>query len=384
MATGRTGCTSAPNARMSCVFSVAASSGRDRNASHPNALATIATDTPVDPAVPSATTPPRRSVPSAIASRMIFSATRSLTDPPGLANSHLISTSHPVASLSDATRIMGVLPTTSSTENATGGGAFRFFFYGPDPRRARFREEPRKRERDVARLARAGVPRDQRAARERADQRRGCVREEEKNGGGFGVRRGDETARRFPERAPWCRSAAAAVRVTRASAGPSRRTRGGASERAYPLRSQRWTDPAYPSFLDPRTLGRAPRARPSDDASSGRHAAKKFRQVFEIFSQVSDQTSAKGFMSNPTAHHRVPRAAFRARPAAVPAARSRVRASRRLSRPRADPRAVESPTVGVEIFPGFPPPCEHGVRPQRGVGALPGHGRGPQRRGERV
>jgi hypothetical protein len=75
------------------------------------------------------------------------------------------------------------------------------FFSGPI-RAARSRDEPRKRERDVARLARAGVPRDQRAARERADQRRGCVREEEKtevvSGSDAATRRRDD----FPNARP--------------------------------------------------------------------------------------------------------------------------------------------------------------------------------------
>ena len=199
MATGRTGCTRAPNARISCVFSVAASSGRDRNASHPSATATIATETPVDPAVPSATTPPRRSVPSAIASRMIFSATRSLTEPPGLANSHLISTSHPVASLSDATRIMGVLPTVSSTENATGGGAFRFF---------RARSAPR-----VPVMSRGSASETSPASPERAYRATSAPPASAPTSAeaAFGRKRKrrwfrgqtrDETARRFPERAP--------------------------------------------------------------------------------------------------------------------------------------------------------------------------------------
>ena len=122
MATGLTGSTRAPNARINCDFSAAASSGRDRNASQPSAFATIATETPVEPAVPSVTTPPFLNVPFAIASVTILNATRSLTEPPGLANSHLIKTSHPVISLSDATRIIGVLPMVSSTEKATGGG----------------------------------------------------------------------------------------------------------------------------------------------------------------------------------------------------------------------------------------------------------------------
>jgi hypothetical protein len=63
MATGLTGSTRAPNARINCDFSAAASSGRDRNASQPSAFATIATETPVEPAVPSVTTPPFLNVP---------------------------------------------------------------------------------------------------------------------------------------------------------------------------------------------------------------------------------------------------------------------------------------------------------------------------------
>ena len=57
---------------------------------------------PVLPAVPSTMTPPGRSAPRATASRMIASAARSLTDPPGFMNSALPRIVQPVAS--DAAR----------------------------------------------------------------------------------------------------------------------------------------------------------------------------------------------------------------------------------------------------------------------------------------
>ena len=363
---------------MSCVFSVAAS-GKDSARVAPQRVGNHRRGHARGPGVPSAT--PISA--AASASRFVHRLAHDLLQrdpvldrPPGLANSHLISTSHPVASLSDATRIMGVLPTTSSTENATGRGAFRFF-RGPDPRRAfpRRAEEARARRRPPRPSGRTARP----ARRPRARRPAPRLRSRKRKRRWF---RG-QTRRRDGETISRTRALASVGGGGEGDAserGPSRRTRGGASERAYPLRSQRWTDPAYPSFLDPRTLGRAPRARPSDDASPVGTLQKIFRQVFEIFSQVSDQTSAKGFTSNPTAHHRVPRRRC-ARPAAVPAARSRVRASRRLSRPRADALARSIPTAASDRF-RVPSPCEHGVRPQRGVGALPGHGRGPQRRGD--
>ena len=122
METGRTRSHVAPYDSMSLGFSVAASSGSMRCALHPSALATMARDTPVLPAVPSVTVPPRMSSPDSSASVRIRSATRSLTLPPGLANSHLIMTSQPVASERELTRIMGVLPMDASTSGMGGGG----------------------------------------------------------------------------------------------------------------------------------------------------------------------------------------------------------------------------------------------------------------------
>mmetsp|Transcript_9617 Transcript_9617/g.37539 ORF Transcript_9617/g.37539 Transcript_9617/m.37539 type:complete len:225 (-) Transcript_9617:243-917(-) len=122
MDTGRTRSTVAPNDSISRGFSIAASSGNAKCALHPSALATIASDTPVLPAVPSVTVPPSTSSPESSASVMILSATRSFTLPPGLANSHLIITSHPVAAERELTRIKGVLPMDASTSGMGGGG----------------------------------------------------------------------------------------------------------------------------------------------------------------------------------------------------------------------------------------------------------------------
>ena len=87
--TGRTRSTRAPYASTSADFSFAASSGMATKHSTPIALHTMASDTPVLPAVPSVHNPPRRSAPLAKASSTIRRATRSFTEPPGLRNSHL-------------------------------------------------------------------------------------------------------------------------------------------------------------------------------------------------------------------------------------------------------------------------------------------------------
>src|SRR5215831_6223863 len=69
---------------------------------------------PVLPAVPSTTVPPAFSVPRFSASRMIQSAARSFTDPPGLRNSALPRISQPVSRLTLSSRMSGVLPTVSA------------------------------------------------------------------------------------------------------------------------------------------------------------------------------------------------------------------------------------------------------------------------------
>src|SRR5881394_2273637 len=66
---------------------------------------------PVLPAVPSTTVPPGFSVPRLSASRMMNSAARSFTEPPGLRNSALPRISQPVSSESLRNRTSGVLPT---------------------------------------------------------------------------------------------------------------------------------------------------------------------------------------------------------------------------------------------------------------------------------
>mmetsp|Transcript_9077 Transcript_9077/g.22366 ORF Transcript_9077/g.22366 Transcript_9077/m.22366 type:complete len:313 (-) Transcript_9077:370-1308(-) len=122
MDTGRTRSTVAPYASISWHFSTAASSGRKRWALHPSARATMARLTPVLPAVPSVTTPPGIRRPDCNASWMMRSATRSLTLPPGLANSHLMKISHPVAAEREFTRIIGVLPMEERMPGMSGGG----------------------------------------------------------------------------------------------------------------------------------------------------------------------------------------------------------------------------------------------------------------------
>src|SRR5262249_46548620 len=83
---------------------------------------------PVLPAVPSTTTPPGLRSPRSSASRIMYFAARSFTDPPGFRNSALPSTSQPVSSDARRNRISGVLPTASvnpsrtSTESSLASG----------------------------------------------------------------------------------------------------------------------------------------------------------------------------------------------------------------------------------------------------------------------
>ncbi len=76
---------------------------------------------PVLPAVPSTMVPPGFSRPDASASRMIASAARSLTEPPGFMNSALPRMAQPVASEARRSRISGVLPIAAGRSSATGG-----------------------------------------------------------------------------------------------------------------------------------------------------------------------------------------------------------------------------------------------------------------------
>src|SRR6476620_9348068 len=76
---------------------------------------------PVLPAVPSTIVPPGWSVPLASASRTIHSAARSLTEAPGLANSHLPQISQPATSLGPFKRTSGVLPMRSRVERTAMG-----------------------------------------------------------------------------------------------------------------------------------------------------------------------------------------------------------------------------------------------------------------------
>src|SRR5687768_16407811 len=78
---------------------------------------------PVMPAVPSTIVPPGASWHLSSASRTIHSAARSLTEAPGLANSHLPKISQPASALGPASRTSGVLPIRSSGLGAQGGAA---------------------------------------------------------------------------------------------------------------------------------------------------------------------------------------------------------------------------------------------------------------------
>src|SRR5688572_32071097 len=69
--------------------------------------------------------PPGFSVPLASASRTIHSAARSLTEAPGLANSHLPQISQPAASLGPLSRTIGVLPIRSSALPRGAGAVMR-------------------------------------------------------------------------------------------------------------------------------------------------------------------------------------------------------------------------------------------------------------------
>ncbi len=77
---------------------------------------------PVLPAVPSTMIPPGRNAPRAIASRMIASAARSLTEPPGFMNSALPRIVQPVASEAALSWISGVWPIASTTVGLKGIG----------------------------------------------------------------------------------------------------------------------------------------------------------------------------------------------------------------------------------------------------------------------
>ena len=79
-------------------FSWLCVSGMTMTVRKPSASATSARPMPVLPAVPSTMTPPGCSAPRSIASRMMNSAARSLTDWPGFMNSALPRISQPVAS----------------------------------------------------------------------------------------------------------------------------------------------------------------------------------------------------------------------------------------------------------------------------------------------
>src|SRR5687768_5115283 len=89
---------------------------------YPRALPTRASPIPVLPAVPSTTTPPGWRSPRCSASRIMYFAARSLTEPPGFRNSALPSTVQPVSSDALRSRISGVLPTASVNSSRTSTG----------------------------------------------------------------------------------------------------------------------------------------------------------------------------------------------------------------------------------------------------------------------
>ncbi len=70
---------------------------------------------PVFPAVPSTMSPPGFNVPRAMASRTIYSAARSFTEPPGFMNSALPRIRQPVAFDAARSSIKGVPPMASIT-----------------------------------------------------------------------------------------------------------------------------------------------------------------------------------------------------------------------------------------------------------------------------
>jgi hypothetical protein len=79
----------------------------------PRALPRRARPMPVLPAVPSTMTPPGRSAPRSMASRMMNRAARSLTDWPGFRNSALPRIVQSVRSETPLSLIRGVLPTAA-------------------------------------------------------------------------------------------------------------------------------------------------------------------------------------------------------------------------------------------------------------------------------
>ena len=91
-------------------FSWLCVSGMTMTERYPRALPTKDMPMPVLPAVPSTMTPPGRSAPRASASRIIASAARSLTEPPGLRNSAFPRIVQPVRSEACCNLINGVLP----------------------------------------------------------------------------------------------------------------------------------------------------------------------------------------------------------------------------------------------------------------------------------
>ena len=101
-------------------FSCAWVSGMTMTLRNPSAEATMPMPMPVLPAVPSTTTPPGLSAPRATASRMMASAARSLTEPPGFMNSALPRIVQPVASEAALSLISGVLPIASTMVGLNG------------------------------------------------------------------------------------------------------------------------------------------------------------------------------------------------------------------------------------------------------------------------
>ena len=82
----------------------------------PIAAPTMQRPMPVLPAVPSTIVPPGLSLPERTASKIMASAARSLTEPPGFMNSALPRIVQPVASEAALSLMRGVRPMASTTE----------------------------------------------------------------------------------------------------------------------------------------------------------------------------------------------------------------------------------------------------------------------------
>src|SRR5258706_16044690 len=101
---------------------------------------------PVLPAVPSTTVPRGFNAPFFSASRMMKSAARSFTEPPGFRNSALPRISQPVSRDSDASRISGVLPTAPVNPSRISMTRILYLFKSPSINRIDSRQVSRAQE----------------------------------------------------------------------------------------------------------------------------------------------------------------------------------------------------------------------------------------------